>query len=581
MQLSFLAWAAFLVAQVACVPQGRFQSRAGNPTVHIGQGKYIGYSQDVDNQAVDFFLGMRYAKAPIGDLRFAKPQPLRTLTRTVTATRHRAACLQRLTNGDFSEDCLFLNIIRPSPRSSSARLPVMVFLHGGGFQFGTGNSQNGSRIVAESIEMGASIIFVAINYRIGAFGFLGGSSVLSAAKAGSAVLNAGMWDTRAALEWVQKNIAAFGGDPGRVTLSGQSAGAFITGHNLLANGGNTQGLFHAAIMESGSPGSAGTIRPNHPKLDETFAKISRHVNCPTKPDDLSCLKSVPASDFLEAANKITESFGSEPQKNLMPFMPVEDFQTDGFWFSAPPRDLVNRGQFAKVPIISGCNLDEGTSGAPRNLKTSEEFEEWFKTVAVINTSNTALVNRVLSNLFRLFPDDVTKGSPFYNRPNSVSAGNTNPENPFFEPSTNQFKRAASIYGAWRYIAPHRKFLLQRYAAKSSGIWSYQFAQQDEQVSPHLGVTHASELTYVFGNTADYHSAGFYAPLSKTMQRAYISFINYHDPRSLDNLNWPPFTASGRQALQLKGKEVKVIAETFREDQLSYIKSNEAAQVLSS
>ncbi|KAE8224570.1 hypothetical protein CF319_g2552 [Tilletia indica] len=573
--------ACLVVAPAFAVLQSPLRTEASGPTVSISEGTYVGYSQPVDGQAVDFFLGMRYARPPLGSLRFKKPMALSNSSQTRTAIEYGDGCLQGSPRDGFSEDCLYLNLIRPSRRTSYGKLPVMVFFHGGGFQYGTGNNQNGSRIVAESVKLNAPVIFVAINYRLGVFGFLGGSSVLSAARAGSATLNAGMYDTRMALQWVQAHISAFGGDPRRVTIAGQSAGAFIVGNNLLAQGGNVHGLFQGAIMESGSPGSASTLRPTHPKLDETFAKISQAVKCPTRPKDLSCLKSVTATSLLAAANIVTYSFAEVNQKGLLPFMPVQDFLDDGFWFSAQPRVLINRGKFSTVPIISGCNLDEGTGGAPHNLNTNADFEDWVREVAVINTANTTLVNRVLRNIFQLFPDDVTKGSPFPNQPNAASAGTTDLKDPFFPPSTNQFKRAAAFYGAWRYIGPHRQFLTKRYAAKSSGIWSYNFAQQDKQVLPYLGATHSSELTYVFGNTTDYPSAGFYAPLSKTIQQAYISFVNYRDPRKIGNLNWPPYTASGLQALQLKGGATQVIKENFRSAQLAYIKSSDAATVFSS
>ncbi|KAK0536103.1 hypothetical protein OC834_001288 [Tilletia horrida] len=570
-------WFAVWLAAVSCEQlrprQPQHQSQhplvarlSEGPAVKISEGNYLGYSQNVDEHSVDFFLGIRYAKPPTGRLRFAKPQALPASSDTVDATMLQASCLQDVLKGNFSEDCLFLNIMRPSRIPAGTKLPVIVYFYGGAFQYGTANQQNGSRIVAESVEQNAPVIFLSMNYRLGAFGFLGGSSVLSAARQGSAVLNAGMYDTRFALQWVQKNIAAFGGDPERVTIAGQSAGAFIVGNQLLAKGGNTQGLFQAAIMESGSPGSASILPPNHPRLDETFADISRSVGCPTRPSDLSCLKSIPASRLAAAANAVTESFAATPQQGLFPFMPVQDFQTDGFWFSAPPHDLVNQHAFSTVPIISGCNLDEGTSGAPKTLQDSAAFEDWFRTVAVINNSNATRVNTVLRRLFQLFPDDVTRGAPYFNPPNAVSAGTTDLTDPYFPPETNQFKRAAAIYGAWRYEAPHRKFLIERYNAKSSGVWSYRFAQQDSQV---------------FGNTTDFPSAGFYEPLSKTIQHIFISFANYHDPRRIGDLLWPQFTSSGRQALQLKGEATRVISETFREASLSYMKSDDAATVLSS
>ncbi|KAK0553667.1 hypothetical protein OC845_001139 [Tilletia horrida] len=539
----------FLTAPWACVHAAFNQTirpavdqEPTQPAVTIAQGTYLGLSTDVNGHSLETFLGVRYAAAPIRARRFQKPRFPSSGNQTYNATAYASTCYQA-TAGPHSEDCLFLNIIRPHGLSSYTKLPVMIFIHGGSFQFGSGDQADGRNIVAESVAAGAPVIWISINYRLGVFGFLGGSSVLSAAKAGSAVLNPGMYDTRMAMRWVQTNIASFRGNPNKVTLVGQSAGAFIIGNNLLANKGNPGGLFQAVIMESGSPGSASTSPPDHPKVDETFAKIS-------------------------------------DAQGLNPFMPVQDFQVDGFFFSAPPHVLVAKGKFATVPVISGCMHDEGTGGAPKTLSDPAALEDWFRTVAVINSSNATLVDKVLNTLFKLYPDDNTLGSPYYNSPTSVSVGTTNTSDPYFPPATNQFKRAAALYGAWRYEAPHRKFILQRYHALSSGVWSYRWSQHDASVAEYLGVTHSSELPYLFGNTTG-NNGGAYAPLSKTLQRAWISFANFHDPRRLGTFYWPPFSASGRSMIDFKGEDTTVIQETYRESPLMYFKSAEAAQVLSS
>ncbi|KAL9931397.1 hypothetical protein V8E36_009794 [Tilletia maclaganii] len=256
-------------------------------------------------------------------------------------------------------------------------------------------------------------------------------------------------------------------------------------------------------------------------------RYPRKVGCPARTSNLSCLKSVRASRLSAAAYDVTRSFSRTQQLGLLPFMPVQDFQADGFWFSAPARTLVNNGQFATVPVIAGYTLDEGTGGAPKNLQNGQQFADWVRRVTFADTSNARLTDRVLSNILRLFPKDVNQGSPFPNRPTGASAGTTDTADPYFSPAWNQFKRAASFYAAWRYTAPHHRFLRQRHAARSSGIWSYVFAQHDRHVQAWRGVTHSAELPYVFGIGA---GSGLYPPLSKTIQRAWISFVNFHDPR---------------------------------------------------
>ncbi|KAL9931393.1 hypothetical protein V8E36_009790 [Tilletia maclaganii] len=557
-------------------------SAAAGPTVHTTQATYIGDTDTTDGQPLDHFRGLRYARPPLGELRFQKPRPMRASNRTYHVDKYRASCLQPGGGEEEggSEDCLFLNVIRPSGVPSSRKLPVMVWIHGGAFQWGSG-SWDGSRLVAESVRLNAPIIFVSMNYRLGAFGFLGGSAMLAAAKQGNAALNAGMYDTRMALKWVQRHIGAFGGDAGRVTISGQSAGGFLVGNTLLSNGHDTGGLYHAAIMESGFAGGASTLPPDHWRHDQTFAQISHAVGCPAPTSDLNCIRYVPAARLAAAANKVTSSYQRTPQLGGFPYMPVQDFQVDGYWFSAPPRILVNRGQIASVPVIAGHNLDEGTLGAPKDLQNGHQFAEYVRAVAFADTSDQGLAEQVLKDILRVFPNDVKAGAPFYNEGTGVSAGTTDLSNPYFDGANNQFKRAASFYGAWRYIAPHRRFVQKQSANNGGRVWSYIFAQQDEQVPAWQGVAHGSELPYVYGNPRSIHSDGFYRPLSKTVQRAWISFVNFHDPRSLGSIDWPPYTPDGEKALQIKGQGVRVIKDTARADQLEFIKSAETAKVFSS
>ncbi|KAL9931395.1 hypothetical protein V8E36_009792 [Tilletia maclaganii] len=242
-----LAW---LILCLLSAPPAACQ--AARPIAITSQATYIGSTRTVDAQCMDYFLGLRYARPPLGDLRFQRPQLMGRSNLTILATRYREAGLQGANDDNRSEDCLFLNAIRPAGIAASKRLPVMVYIHGsiGALSNQAAINWNGSRLVAESIKARARIIFVSMNYRLGAFGFLGGSSMLSAARNGHASLNAGMYDTRMALRWVQQHIDAFGGDSGRVTVAGQSAGAFIASNILLSNGGSTDGLYHVLL----SPG---------------------------------------------------------------------------------------------------------------------------------------------------------------------------------------------------------------------------------------------------------------------------------------------------------------------------------------
>ncbi|KAK0545773.1 hypothetical protein OC845_004956 [Tilletia horrida] len=223
------------------------------------RGTFVGLSLSAVGQ--DQFSGIRYVQAPTASTRFqrAKALPDQDPSTIHQATATGAPCMQvaqgSLTAAQVSEDCLFMQIIRPHGISSSNPIPVVVFIHGGGWAHGasTFDVYNGTALVQGSVAQKQPIIFVNFNYRLGVFGFLGGKDMQSADAQGTANLNTGYWDQHDALRFIQENIGAFGGDPNRVTIWGQSAGAASVAAHVFANNGKAaSGLFSKAIMESGS-----------------------------------------------------------------------------------------------------------------------------------------------------------------------------------------------------------------------------------------------------------------------------------------------------------------------------------------
>ncbi|KAG8961648.1 hypothetical protein FRC03_005105 [Tulasnella sp. 419] len=293
--LSFLLPTLLLIAFALAAP---YQT----PTVSLGEttfvGKFVGGTEK--------FLGIRYAEAP----RYKLPIPVTSYGADwIDVSRHGSACpqqpfrietsskwvtgiLKKFIDGLFekhlpeSEDCLNLDIVRPIGTSTGSKLPVVVWIYGGAFLTGyTGLSvYDGKRLVELSQMLGQPMIFVAINYRLGGWGFLDSKDVRDAG-----VGNLGLHDQREALRWVQRNIAAFGGDPARVTAWGESAGAISIGFHMLANGGNTEGLFHAAIMQSGAylP-----IAPGEGAQSKYDALVNL-VGCQNEQNKLECLRKVP------------------------------------------------------------------------------------------------------------------------------------------------------------------------------------------------------------------------------------------------------------------------------------------------
>ncbi|TFK78060.1 alpha/beta-hydrolase [Polyporus arcularius HHB13444] len=203
------------------------------PTVTLDEATVIGQP----NGTVIKYLGLPFAQPPIGDLRLRLPKPAPPYTGTINATAFGNQCIQKtpapislpstvpaavgtyiagfLARQDvpFSEDCLNLNVIVPADAHPESKLPVAVWIYGGGFEIGSNAVEPGEVVVSRSIEIGHPVIFVAMNYRLGAFGFLGGSEVKDAG-----VANLGLHDQREALRWIQKYISAFGGDPEKVMM---------------------------------------------------------------------------------------------------------------------------------------------------------------------------------------------------------------------------------------------------------------------------------------------------------------------------------------------------------------------------
>jgi para-nitrobenzyl esterase len=241
----------------ACVFAGVFALGSGVPTnadaqtqarqqtrvVHVADGDVEGSAAD----AVDQFLGLPYAAPPVGDLRWKPPQAPARWTGTLQATKFANTCAQQQ-RGVFaapskSEDCLYLNVYAAHAAGVPAtKQPVMVWFHGGGLFSGESNDYDGSKLVQRG-----HVVVVTLNYRVGVFGFLSHPAINGE---GHPAINYGIMDQQLALKWVQKNIAAFGGDPDNVTIFGQSGGGTAVMANLVSP--LSKGLFHRAINESGT-----------------------------------------------------------------------------------------------------------------------------------------------------------------------------------------------------------------------------------------------------------------------------------------------------------------------------------------
>jgi carboxylesterase type B len=322
------------------VPAAQAATRVPATAAHRGGDLVVptdrGLVQGKAAEGIDQWLGIPYAAPPVGALRWAAPRRAPRWHGIRQATSYGARCAQ-LASGNGprvdNEDCLYLNVYAPPRRDNGQRrhehgLPVLFMIHGGGLTSGAGDQHDGSLIVRTD-----HIVVVSINYRLGPFGFLNVPGLSGSAPTAGG--NYGLLDQEAALRWVRRNIAAFGGDPRKVTIAGESAGAWSV-CALLASP-LARGLFRAAIMESGSCYSQSTSLAQAAGL--AFAK---QAGCANPATAAACLRALPESALLNASASYSPAFTYGG-----PELPIADAQA------------VATGQYTHVPLLMGTNHDEG------------------------------------------------------------------------------------------------------------------------------------------------------------------------------------------------------------------------------
>jgi para-nitrobenzyl esterase len=313
---------------VLCPPSRAATSAA---IVNTNQGPVRGMVQG----NVRVFLGIPYAKPPVGQLRWRPPQPHPKWTTTLDATRAGNECPQMNFSGQVegSEDCLYLNIYTPNP--PAANLPVMVWIHGGTFLVGSGALYSGARLAAKG-----KLVVVTINYRLGPLGFLAHPS-LDAENPHHVSGNYGLLDQQAAMLWVKNNIRAFGGNPNNITIAGESAGAISVGLQMISP--KAKGLFERAIMESGPFLPQRMLK----QAEVRGIKFAHKLGCKTA-DAAACMRSKDTAEIITA-------MPASPTGPLV-WAPV----MDGEVLPRQPAEAIASGHFTKVPVINGSNRDEGT-----------------------------------------------------------------------------------------------------------------------------------------------------------------------------------------------------------------------------
>jgi para-nitrobenzyl esterase len=384
------------------------------------------------------FLGLPYAAPPVGDLRWRAPAAPAAWTGVRDGTLRRPDCIQgdpdRTWFQPTSEDCLYLNVWAPPVNASGAPWPVLFFIHGGS------NTQGGAGIPMYNgsgvITLAPDVVVVTTNYRLNAFGFLGGAA-LAAESSDGANGNYGILDQRAALGWVRDNIASFGGDPARVTIFGESAGSWdVQGH--LAFPGSA-GLFHAAVMESGAS-YPGLTDVSQAEADDNYARFVAAHGCAS----LACLRAVPALNLTRVDGGFTWAMTA-----------------DGVELPDRLGALFQRGQFTRVPVLAGSNEDEVPALAPRNL-TEERYQ-----AVVLASYGLQDGTRLLS----VYPAS-DYASPWF----------------AFQQLLSDSVFTCPVRRNARWMAPYTAMRMY-YFTYTGGL--------TERIAPSLGAFHGSELPFVF------------------------------------------------------------------------------------
>lgn len=341
-------------------------------TVEIDSGLIQGETQD----GVETYFGIPYATPPVGDLRWQAPQLVETWKKVKKTTAFSPICLQpqeidpNTSEQEMSEDCLYLNIWTPANQEN---LPVMVWIHGGAFLVGSGSLDmyNGHNLASKGV------VVVTINYRLGSLGFLAHPDGLSG--------NYAFLDQLAALQWVQRNIEKFGGDPNKVTIFGESAGAMSTTTLMLSP--LSENLFHRVIAQSGSPIINKYIFPDSPGDLQKAFKVGKQFEIALGCDSLVCMRSKTGEELLVAANSTFKLAVGGLQ-----FGPV----VDGNFLPDSPENLLSKGEFKKVPLLIGSNADEGTLFVEG--ESTESYHAWaeqFSTEETLPTTFSELYTQTL------------------------------------------------------------------------------------------------------------------------------------------------------------------------------------------
>ncbi|HKD09438.1 MAG TPA: carboxylesterase family protein [Bryobacteraceae bacterium] len=508
-------YSALAIAMIAPAAHAAATGGAAADHVRIANGVLEGTGPQASG--VREFKGIPFAAPPTGALRWKAPQPVVNWTGVRRATAFGPRCTQQALFGDMgfrsngmSEDCLYLNVWTPA-KSASAKLPVMVYFYGGGFAAGDGSEP---RYDGESIAA-KGIVSVTVNYRLGVFGFMAHPE-LTAESPHHASGNYALLDQNAALLWVRKNIAAFGGDPRKITIAGESAGSISVSAQMASP--LSRDLIAGAIGESGS--IVATLAPVSLKEGEEmgsrFAASAGAAN-------LAALRAMSTDQVLAAASK----------PGAGRFSPV----IDGYFFPETPLAIFSAGKQAHVPLLAGWNSEEMNSRMV--LGNAEPTAENFQ--------------KAVDKLYGANAKEV------------MSAYDSKVKASVVDAATDLSSARFIAYGTWKWID---------LCAKTGGkpVYRYYYARPRPAMSksmgnataglaggvtrggnggapppPPRGAVHSAEIEYALGNLASnkvYDWTHEDYKVSALMEDYFANFVKTGNPNGAGLPEWPAANAGG-------------------------------------
>jgi para-nitrobenzyl esterase len=468
--------------------------------VHVDSGLLQGTMEN----GLTIYKGIPFAAPPVGDLRWRPPQAPKAWSGVRNADQFAPACMQvPLVNADLgmesvatNEDCLYLNVWTPA-KSANEKLAVMVWIYGGAFSIGgTSVSLYDGKNLAKK-----GVILVSVAYRLGAFGFMAHPGLTS--EQGGHSGNYGLLDQIAALQWVKRNIAAFGGDPTRVTIFGESAGGISV--SMLSASSLAKGLFRGAISESG-----GNFAPEHQTGGEGGENMDSLATAENK--GVAFLAKLGAASIKEARAKSAEDILKNSSSGLGAAWPI----FDGYVLLGDQYKLYEAKRYNDTPVLIGTNSDEGALFVP--FAKADAYQK------TIHEGYGDYANKILA----AYP------------------GGTDAE--ALRSSRDMFRDATFAWPTWTWAR------LQSKTGKGK-VYVYYFSHRPAYPnSPQFkdwGAAHAGEISYVFGNfTPSMPASASDHTVSDEISSYWVNFAKKGDPNGSGLPEWPAFTNTSGQVMNL-------------------------------